>query len=298
LLVAIGVLAGACGPGGPVSVGKVRTVNTAKPSPSEPASGTPVPQETPSQQPRPTSSSTPTGSVSLQVWFQRGQTLFPERRVQPATRAVGSAALAALLAGPNADEIEGGVGTQIPAGSRLLGLDIDNGIATVDLSSQYASGGGSLSMTMRLAQVVYTITQFPTVKAVRFRLDGRDVNVFSGEGIVLDHPVTRGDYQDLLPAILVDEPVPGQEVGNPVTISGSADVFEATVSIRVFDANGRRIADTFTTATCGTGCRGTFSTQVRYRVDHRQPGQIMVFESSAEDGHPINVVRVPVTLTP
>ena len=44
-------------------------------------------------------------------------------------------------------------------------------------------------MFMRLAQVVYTVTQFDTVKSVRFHLDGEPVDVFSGEGIVLDKPV-------------------------------------------------------------------------------------------------------------
>ena len=53
-------------------------------------------------------------------------------------------------------------------------------------------------MQMRLAQVVYTLTQFPTVSAVRFSLDGAPVDVFSSEGIVLDHPVGRTDYEDLL----------------------------------------------------------------------------------------------------
>ena len=54
-------------------------------------------------------------------------------------------------------------------------------------------------MEARLGQVVYTLTQFPTVQKVRFELDGRPVNVFSSEGIVLDHPVGRSDYQDLSP---------------------------------------------------------------------------------------------------
>jgi len=91
------------------------------------------------------------------------------------------------------------VKTAVPTDTRLLGISIKNGIATVDFTSEYQSGGGSLSMQMRLGQVVYTLTQFPTVKAVRFQLDGAPVNVFSGEGIILDHPVGRSDYADLAP---------------------------------------------------------------------------------------------------
>src|SRR4029078_1487301 len=89
-------------------------------------------------------------------------------------------------------------------GTQLLGLDIGDGIATVDLSSEYASGGGSLSEQMRLPRLVYTLPQFPTVKGVRLKLDGKDTTVFSGEGIVLPDPMRRSSFADPLAAISVD----------------------------------------------------------------------------------------------
>ncbi|HYY09106.1 MAG TPA: Gmad2 immunoglobulin-like domain-containing protein, partial [Actinomycetota bacterium] len=76
-----------------------------------------------------------------------------------------------------------------------------------------------------------------------------------------------------------------------------ADVFEAVVSISIYDQAGRVIASSFTMATCGTGCRGDYSTDVRYDVDRTQAGSIRVYEVSAKDGSPINVVEIPVTLT-
>jgi len=98
------------------------------------------------------------------------------------------------------------------------------------------------------------------------------------------------------PAIVVITPRPGDQVTSPVTIQGNADVFEATVSISILDSAGNDIVRTFTTATCGTGCRGTFSKAVRFRVGTTQPGIVRVYESSAKDGKPINVVEIPVTL--
>jgi hypothetical protein len=98
--------------------------------------------------------------------------------------------------------------------------------------------------------------------------------------------------------IEVTEPIRGTTVTSPVTITGTADVFEATVSIRILDETGNVIADTFTTATCGTGCRGDYSERVKFTVDREQPGTIEVFEVSAKDGSMINVVRIPVTLVP
>ena len=108
----------------------------------------------------------------------------------------------------------------------------------------------------------------------------------------------RADFADQFPAILVKSPGIGQRISSPVTISGSADVFEAVVSIAILDEHGRTVASTFTMATCGTGCRGSYATDVRYHVGTRQPGTLRVYEVSAMDGSPIHVVEIPVILTP
>jgi hypothetical protein len=99
-------------------------------------------------------------------------------------------------------------------------------------------------------------------------------------------------------AIDVLTPAPNDIVSSPVTVSGTADVFEANVRIRVFDAINNMIVDTFTTATCGSGCRGGFSAEIEFAVAEEQQGEIVVFEESAETGKPTNVVRIPVTLVP
>ncbi len=250
-----------------------------------------------------TSITEPTGtvptSVSLEVWFLQGEQLVRQTRSHEATRLVATAAMKALLAGPSPAELAAGLHTSVPAGTKLLGISIKKGVATVDLTSQYQSGGGSLSMKARLAQVVYTLTQFPTVRAVLFHLDGEPVNVFSGEGIVLDHPVGRADYEDLLPVIAVDKPAEGERVTSPVRVSGSANVFEANVTVKVLDENGHVVGKTFTTATCGTGCRGTYAVPVKFNVAHQQPGTIVVSDDDAAGtGTPPHQVRIKVVLVP
>ncbi|MEP6476292.1 MAG: Gmad2 immunoglobulin-like domain-containing protein [Actinomycetota bacterium] len=99
-------------------------------------------------------------------------------------------------------------------------------------------------------------------------------------------------------AIAVTAPARNATVTSPVTISGTADVFEATVSIRILDEAGNVLAETFTTATCGTGCRGDYTIDVPFAVHAEQPGVIQVYEVSAMDGSRINTVRIPVTLVP
>jgi hypothetical protein len=300
LVAMLGFLAASCGAG--------EGAESAGPVPTEPGSGTTsgsAPATTVDEGsgsetvPPPDQEKEPQGTVTYQVWFTKGESLHVAKRTQAATRRVGTAALEALLEGPESFESESGLGTAIPQGTQLLGLEIEDGIAFVDLTSEFESGGGSFSMFMRLAQVVCTLDQFPTVKGVLFKLDGEPVDIFSGEGLILDKPVGCGDYEDFLPVILVTNPTAGERVANPVTIQGSANVFEANVTVRILDEDGDEIARTFTTATCGSGCRGDFSVVVKYEVDHEQPGTIVVHDDDAAGtGTPPHQVRIPVVLTP
>jgi hypothetical protein len=297
----VGFVAASCGTGsgarsaGPVPSGtesrSPQTVPIAPESETETQGGTlPIPTETSGQS---------SGFVRYKVWLHRGEQLFVVTRTQKSTPRVGSAAVDALLEGPSASERSAGVATQIPDGTQLLGLIVDDGIATVDLTSEYESGGGTASMTMRLAQVVCTLDQFPSVKGVLFQLDGRPVDVLGGEGIVIDHPLRCRDYRDLLPAILVRNPAIGQAVSNPVTVSGTANVFEANVTVDIVDSSGRVVGTAFTTATCGSGCRGAFSLTVSYVVSAAQRGEIVVHDDDAADeGQPPHEVRIPVVLQP
>lgn len=278
---AIVLLAAACGGNGGTSATEASSgdrdkVDTSRPSPSaEPEAGT----------------------FSFEVWFEKDDFLHPVTRKAPDTPRVARTAIESLLDGPSG--VDGkNVTTAIPSDTELLGVTVEDGLATVDLSAGFDDGGGSAGMVARLGQVVFTLTQFPTVDAVNFEIDGEPVEVFSQEGIVLDEPQTRGHYEELAPPIIVTSPEAGEEVSSPVTIEGTANVFEATVSIRVLDASGKKVADTFTTATCGTGCRGNYSEAVDFEVAEEQEGVIEVFEASAEDGSPLHMVRIPVKLVP
>lgn len=294
-LLTLGLLTAGCGTGPAGSAGSVPTGGPpASGSASPSATGAATAAPSPGGQPASPSPS-PTGQTSLQAWFTRGGKLFVTERSVPATTGVAKAAIGALLAGPSAPERAAGLDSQIPAGTALHGVRISGGIATVDLTSSFVSSAGTGSMPVRIAQLVYTATQFPTVKGVRFEINGQRPTVVGG--VPVQDPQTRAMYAGFLPAITVLSPVIGEQVSSPVTVAGTADVFEATVSIRVLDAAGHEIARTFTTATCGTGCRGDYSVVLPYSVPHTQRGVVEVFESSAKNGQPVNVQRMPVTLT-
>src|SRR3989337_4128611 len=100
------------------------------------------------------------------------------------------------------------------------------------------------------------------------------------------------------PAIIVNRPLGESEVDSPVTVAGTANVFEANVLIRIVGAGREVFAATFTTATCGSGCRGGFSEHVEFDVAEPTQATVQVYEESAETGRPINMIEVPVTLAP
>jgi hypothetical protein len=288
-VVALALLAAACG-------GDSNPPAAGADNPGAEATPSATPQESPAS--NGDTNGTAPEQTSFEVWFieKKGRFMQVGYRSKESTPRIGTAALESLLRGPASGD--GKVSSAIPTDSSLLGLTIEDGLATVDLSSEFESGGGSFSIRARLAQVVFTITQFPTVDRVAFEIDGRPVEVFSSEGIAIDKPQTRSDFEDIAAPIVVDSPRPGATVSSPVTVAGNANVFEATVSLRLVDAAGNVLVRDFTTATCGTGCRGDYSTKLKFAVDTSQTGFIEVFEESAEDGSPLFMVRLPVRLQP
>ncbi len=136
--------------------------------------------------------------IKLKIHLVKGERLVAVTRQVDRTTAVGGAALKQLLSGPTKAEKEKGFSSAIPAGTRLRGLSIKNGVATVDLTREFASGGGSSSMHLRLGQVVYTLTEFPTVDEVRLWLDGAPVKALGGEGLLIPGPLSRAEWNSLI----------------------------------------------------------------------------------------------------
>jgi hypothetical protein len=100
----------------------------------------------------------------------------------------------------------------------------------------------------------------------------------------------------MLPAIVVTLPHPGDTVGRPARVVGTADVFEAQFRVSVVDKQHMTIADVPVKATSRTGTRGTFDAMIPYPSGHAGRGTLVFFEPSAKNGSPINVVEVPVML--
>lgn len=270
------------------------------------------PLPSPSPTPGATGAATtgPTATTTVLVYFFLGGApehggLVPVERVipqqpEPASASTESATLDALLAGPT--EAEGAASPAIfsvmPEGTRVLGLELGNrGIATVDLSREFEAAG-SANAKGRLAQVVYTLTQFPGITDVHFKIAGTPISVFSDAQLPLDPPVDRTDFTDELPVIFLDRPAWGAALGNPAHLTGLANVFEAQFLVRILDGSGGTVAERSVMASCGTGCWGTFDETIPYSVTAAGPGRVQAYELSAADGSIVNLTDYPVLLSP
>lgn len=149
--------------------------------------------------------------------------------------AVLRGALEQLVDGPTSDEAADGLGTTVPDGTTVLGVDLDDGLATVDLSDEFDDGGGTLSMQARIAQVVFTATQFPNVDRVRFWMEGEPIDALGGEGLSLIEPQSRLDVPlEISGSVIVDLPQPGDTVTSPIRVVGEATAFEAQFPIEIW----------------------------------------------------------------
>lgn len=232
---------------------------------------------------RATTVTQPTRTSAVLVYFLRDGKVAAAKRTVQHTGPVASAAIHALIEGPTAEEARAGLATAVVPETELRSLSVVDGSARIALAQPEIEEEDVVT-TASVAQVVYTLTQFPSVRGV----------VYEGTR-VLGPGLTRKDMEEWTPAILVESPVVGETVTRPIRVTGTANTFEATLMLRV-ETGGRRVAERFVTATSGSGQRGKFDATIA--VPERITGRVtlVAFERSAADGSEINVVRIPLRL--
>jgi hypothetical protein len=97
---------------------------------------------------------------------------------------------------------------------------------------------------------------------------------------------------------VVSQPQPGAQVTSPVTVSGQINAFEAQFNIALKDAAGNDIATVPNVFSSQGQTLAPFSTTVPFTVASQTPACLWVFDLSAKDGSPVQVVQVPITLAP
>lgn len=108
-------------------------------------------------------------------------------------------ALNQLLAGP----VNSGTSTTIPVGTTLRSVTVKADGVHIDLSPEFKKGGGSESMIGRVAQVIYTTTSADPQAKVWLSIAGKPLETLGGEGLLLEYPITREQFQKDFPKQVV-----------------------------------------------------------------------------------------------
>ena len=283
----------------PSEVASAAPSETATEAPSEATEAPPASEPEPTAPPTtpPPASEPPqdsAGAESVEAWYvrsaARGPFVEPERRRQPAsTLGVARAAFTDVITG---DPHGPGLSTMAPAGTSILGVNRKGATLILDLSEDVRQTGmGSAAEIAFAQQLAHTATQFPGVESVRLHVEGERISELWGH-LDWSQPVKPDEFA--ISPVVMTKPAHRETVpAGRVTFTGTANTFEATVELRLLNPAGTVVRKTFTTATCGSGCRGDWT----HTFAITKPGRwkLVAAESDPSDGEnggPFTTARV------
>jgi hypothetical protein len=221
--------------------------------------------------------------------------LVREVHTLPKTEGAARAALEELISGAPTTE---GAYRVLPADTKILGIMIEDGLATVDFSREVLNANvGSSGEGLGIDSIVNTLTEFSSIDRVSFTVEGSAENGMDWWGHVglYEQPFARRLGMVREPRIWVTSPIAGEKVASPITLHGSASVFEGTVRYRLTDDDGNILADSFTTAIISDNNRGDFDASILFNPTAAGKGVLEVFWENAENGNEADMVIIPVT---
>ena len=283
---------------------------TAAPSTADAAPSSPAPSSRPSPTPSgptvtvepasPAASSPAPGSATVTAFYVRDQRgrLWVEQEQQTLAAPTVGVARAAVVATVEGEPRDPALVTLAPDGTRVLDVQRDGDVVTVDLSGEVRTApGGSASEEAFAQQLAWAGGQFPGVTGVRLLVDGQPVEELWGH---LDWSTPIAPDEFARAPIEITAPAHGATVApGPLEVEGFADVFEATLLVSLTDPEGEIVADGFVTASCGTGCRGAFTWMPDTELDAAGTWTVGVTadDASAGEGPPPFAAMRDVTVT-
>lgn len=107
-----------------------------------------------------------------------------------------TATLAALLQGPTTSEVNQGLISLISPQTQINSVYIEGATAYIDFNEAFRFNSlGKEGMIAELKQVVYTATEFPTVRTVQILLEGEVSKYLGPEGVAIGKPLSRDSFQ-------------------------------------------------------------------------------------------------------
>lgn len=102
-----------------------------------------------------------------------------------------------LLAGTTGPEERANLRSSIPPGTEASELEVQSGVATIDLTRQFTQIGGDEEI-LAVAQIVFSLAGLPDIDSVQFLISGVPTAVPIASGVLTDRPVDSEDYRALL----------------------------------------------------------------------------------------------------
>ena len=103
--------------------------------------------------------------------------------------------IAALIKGLTPSELNAGMISLIPNGTELISITLTDGIASINFNDTFRFNSlGLEGYTAQLKQIVFTATEFPTVKFVQILIEGKKYDYFGTEGIFIGDPLSKESF--------------------------------------------------------------------------------------------------------
>ena len=103
--------------------------------------------------------------------------------------------IVSLLGGASSAEINNNYISLIPENTKLNRLWITEGTAYLDFNENFLFNSfGREGYIGQLKQIVYSATEFSTVKRIQILIDGKTLNYMGAEGIFIGKPLTRDSF--------------------------------------------------------------------------------------------------------
>lgn len=109
-------------------------------------------------------------AVSLYFPDSTGKALVKEERTIPKTLSLARETVNQWLRGPS---VQGNTQAAVDPKTTLIDIAVKDGVATVDLSREFTQVYGKVPQEVAVYGLVNTLTQFPTVKQVKLRIEGK-----------------------------------------------------------------------------------------------------------------------------
>ncbi|OPY58142.1 MAG: Spore germination protein GerM [Pelotomaculum sp. PtaU1.Bin035] len=213
----------------------------------------------------------------------------------PYTKEVIKAALEELI---NAAPVTPGAARVLPPATKIRGITVRDGLATVDFSRDVLRANvGASGESLGIQSIINTVTEFPGVQKVSFLVEGKldqESKNWWGHVGLYDQPFARDVSKVYEPAIWITAPTTGQKVASPLEVRGSARVFEAAVNARLLDDSGEIMASGYANAAQGAPGRGEFILPLNFQAASPGHGKVEVFWISPKDGKELDKVVVPI----